>query len=457
MDLPVQQFRTKAEQGFLDAFAEAEKELPGAGNAWAAGLRRKAIQTFGSLGLPHRRIEAWKYTDLRSRLTEAYAPVRCDRAKALNEAELAAALGKPMAKLPAYRIVIVEGALQPELSDLAGLSTQGVEVLALAEALENPPAWVKAHLGAINPQSEDAIVELNLALMTGGIVLKVGKDSNLDKPVHLIHLAGNRELASSFTRHVIVVEEGASLDLLESYATLGGAPSLRNAVTEALVSDNASLNHVKLQIEDTDTTHLSTWLIGLKADARYTAFQFSTGAALARNQIYAGFDGEGSAVNISGAFLMRGRQHCDTTLLVEHRVPHCTSRELFKAVLDDETRGIFQGKIIVSPNAQKTDGKQMVQALLLSEAAEFDSKPELEIFADDVVCGHGSTSGQIDEDLLFYLESRGLPEAEARALLIQAFVGEAVELIESEGLRIALQRASADWLGVKLDETPLAP
>jgi Fe-S cluster assembly protein SufD len=214
---------------------------------------------------------------------------------------------------------------------------------------------------------------------------------------------------------------------------------------------------VKLQIEDTDTTHLSTWLIGLKADARYTAFQFSTGAALARNQIYAGFDGEGSAVNISGAFLMRGRQHCDTTLLVEHRVPHCTSRELFKAVLDDETRGIFQGKIIVSPNAQKTDGKQMVQALLLSEAAEFDSKPELEIFADDVVCGHGSTSGQIDEDLLFYLESRGLPEAEARALLIQAFVGEAVELIESEGLRIALQRASADWLGVKLDETPLAP
>ena len=148
---------------------------------------------------------------------------------------------------------------------------------------------------------------------------------------------------------------------------------------------------------------------------------------------------------------MRDHQHCDTTLLVEHRVPRCTSSELFKAVLDNEARGVFQGKIVVSPGAQKTDGKQMAQALLLSETAEFDSKPELEIFADDVVCGHGSTSGQIDEDLLFYLEARGIPEDQARALLIQAFVGEAVERIEHEGLREALSKASADWLGVSFD------
>ena len=156
-------------------------------------------------------------------------------------------------------------------------------------------------------------------------------------------------------------------------------------------------------------------------------------------------------LDISGAFLMRGRQHCDTTLLVEHRVPRCTSRELFKVVLADEARGVFQGKIVVAPGAQKTDGKQMSQALLLSEAAEFDSKPELEIFADDVVCGHGATSGQIDEDLLFYLKARGIPDVEARALLIQAFVGEALERVEDEALRDALARASAAWLGVKFD------
>jgi FeS assembly protein SufD len=451
MDLPVQQFRTKSEQGFLDMFSEVEKSLPGAGNDWAAKLRRKAMGSFGSLGLPHRRIEAWKYTDLRTRLTEANAP---ELSSHVSKDALADVLGKPAAKLPAYRIVIVAGALQPELSDLAALRAQGVEVISLAEALQKPPAWVKDHLGKINPQSDDAVIALNLALMTGGVALKLGKGATLDKPVHLIHVADNREPASSFTRHVIVVEEGASLDLLESYASLASAPSLASTVTEALVSDNAALNHVKLQVEHPDTTHLSAWLIGLRRDARYNGFQFSTGAALARNQINAGFDGEGSAVNISGAVLMRGRQHCDTALLVEHRVPQCTSRELFKVVLDDEARGIFQGKIIVSPNAQKTDGKQMAGALLLSETAEFDSKPELEIFADDVVCGHGSTSGQIDEDLLFYLESRGIAEAEARALLIQAFVGEAVELIESEGLRNVLTHAAADWLGVKLDETP---
>ena len=168
-------------------------------------------------------------------------------------------------------------------------------------------------------------------------------------------------------------------------------------------------------------------------------------------RIHAAFEGEGSSLNVSGALLMRDRQHCDTTLVIEHQVPRCTSRELFKAVLDNEARGVFQGKIIVSPGAQKTDGKQMAQALLLSESAEFDSKPELEIFADDVVCGHGSTSGEIDEDLLFYLEARGIPEVQARALLIQAFVGEAIELVEHEGLRDALAAASAEWLGVAYD------
>ena len=206
-----------------------------------------------------------------------------------------------------------------------------------------------------------------------------------------------------------------------------------------------------MQRDRDDAFHLSTWLVELGADARYDAFQFSTGASLTRNQVYLCFAGEGSAADISGAFLLRARQHCDTTLLVEHRVPRCTSRELFKGVLDGEARGVFQGKIIVSPGAQKTDGKQMAGALLLSETAEFDSKPELEIFADDVVCGHGSTSGQIDEELLFYLEARGIPESQARALLIQAFVGEALEKVEDETLREALGHASADWLGVKVE------
>jgi FeS assembly protein SufD len=449
MELPVKQFQTRAEQAYVDLFNAAEQGLPGVGNPWVADLRAKAIDVYGALGLPHRRVEAWKYTDLRSRLTEAL-PLARESGVTVTEAELTQALSAEIAALPAYRLVIVEGELRVDLSDLVGLKAAGAEVVSITEALQKPPCWLKQALGKINPQDRDPVVALNLALMSGGVGLRIGNGVTLDKPIHLIHLDGG-EPASVITRSVVLVEERASLDLLESYGSLGGSEFQRNAVTEVEVGDKASLNHIKLQREGKAAFHLVTWLVKLDADANYKAFQFSTGGALSRSQIYAVFAGEGSSLDVSGALLMRGRQHCDTTLLVEHRVPRCTSRELFKAVLDNEARGVFQGKIIVSPGAQKTDGKQMAQGLLLSETAEFDSKPELEIFADDVVCGHGSTSGQIDEDLLFYLEARGIPEREARALLIQAFVGEAVERIEHEGLREALHKASAEWLGVTFD------
>lgn len=450
MELPVKQFQTRAEQAYLDLFRAAEQALPGAGNPWAADLRAMAIEAYAALGLPHRRVEAWKYTDLRSRLTEAH-PLARSTGRPLGDAELREALGADLAELASYRLVILEGGLRADLSDIAGLKAAGVEVASLTEALQKPPRWLKSALGKVNPQDRDPVVALNLALMSGGAALRLGNGVTLEKPVHLIHLDGGLEPSSVLTRSVVVIEEGASLNLVESYASLGGRELQRNAVTELLVGDRASVNHFKLQRESEDAFHLVTWLVKIGEDARYQAFQFSAGAALSRSQIYACFAGEGSSLDISGALLMRDHQHCDTTLVVEHRVPRCTSRELFKAVLDNEARGVFQGKIIVSPGAQKTDGKQMAQALLLSETAEFDSKPELEIFADDVVCGHGSTSGQIDDELLFYLEARGIPEAEARALLIQAFVGEAVDRIEHEGLRDALGRATANWLGVAFD------
>ena len=448
MELPVQQFRTKGEQGYLDMFEAAADALPGARESFVSGLRRKAIEAYGRLGLPHRRIEAWKYTDLRSRLTDAY-PLLGPTGVALGEAELRKAIGSDFAALPAYRLVVVEGDLRADLSDLSGLKTAGIEVASLAQALEKPPAWLKKTLGQVNPREDDPVVAVNTALMTGGVALRIAEGLTLDKPIHLIQLDGKGEDVSSLTRNVVVAEPGSFVMLLESYGSLGMKGLQRNAVTEVVIKDKAAVNHVKLQLEAGDALHLTTWLVKIGADARYEAFQFSLGAALARNQIYAQFTGEGSQANISGAFLLRDHQHCDTTILVEHLVPHCGTRELLKAVLDEESRGVFQGKIVVARGAQKTDSKQMAQALLLSESAEFDSKPELEIFADDVVCGHGSTSGQIDEDLLFYLEARGIPEPEARALLIQAFVGEALERIEDERLREAFTNASLEWLGAK--------
>jgi FeS assembly protein SufD len=450
MDLPVQQFRTKAEQALLDLYTKAEQALPGANNPFVAELRANAIKTYGHLGLPHRRIEAWKYTDLRARLNEVRSLIAALGA-AVGEKELEAALGKAIPALPAYRLVIVEGELRVDLSDMSALREAGVEVASLTHILEMPPAWLKDTLGQVNPREDDPVLALNTALMTGGVTLRLAEGVTLDKPIHLIHLDGTGEPASTFTRNVIAAEKGASATVLESYGSLGLRGLQRNAVTEIVVGDKGAVDHIKFQREADDAFHLGVWLATLGADARYNAFQMSTGAALARNQIYVLFAGEGSATNVSGGLLMRGHQHCDTTLLVEHRVPACTSRELFKAVIDEEARGIFQGKIIVSPGAQKTDGKQMAQALLLSETAEFDSKPELEIFADDVICGHGATSGQIDADLLFYLRARGLPEAEARALLIQAFVGQAFEEVENEALRDAFAAASAEWLGVGVE------
>jgi FeS assembly protein SufD len=450
MELPVRQFQTRAEQAYLDLFEAAKQALPGAADPWVMDLRSQAIKTYASIGLPHRRVEAWKYTDLRSRLTEPQ-PLARTKGLAVDQQIIERALGAEMARLRAYRLFIVEGELRPDLSDISELKASGVELLSVGQALEKPAEWLKESLGRVHPQDRDPIVALNLALMSGGVALRLPDGAILDKPIHLVHLDGGAEAASVVTRNLVALGAGAALDLVESYAAIGEAEIQRNAVTEVRVGEKASLNHVKFQREADDAFHLATWLVDLKGDATYRAFQFSTGASLSRNQVYAAFNGEGASFDLSGALLMRGRQHCDTTLLIEHRVPHGTSRELFKAVLADEARGVFQGKIVVSPGAQKTDGKQMAQALLLSETAEFDSKPELEIFADDVVCGHGSTSGQIDEELLFYLEARGIPEPEAKALLIQAFVGEAIEKIENEALRDALARASATWLGTRVD------
>jgi Fe-S cluster assembly protein SufD len=451
MELPVQQFRTKGEQAYLDMFEAARDGLHGARDSFVAGLRDKAIEAYGRLGLPHRRIEAWKYTDLRALLGDVNPLIRATGLP-LDAGDVKRALGAALAALPAFRLFMVEGELRADFSDLAGLKSAGVEVVSLAEALEKPASWLKQALGAVNPREDDSVVALNAALMTGGVALRVGEGVALDKPIHLIHLDGTGEPASIFTRALVLAEPGSALTLIESFAGLGLRGLQRNAVTELRIGAKAAIDHIKIEREADDAVHLGTALVEIGADARYNAFQFSTGAALIRSQTFARFTGEGSVLDISGALLMRGRQHCDTTLLVEHAVPHCTSRELFKAVLDGEARGIFQGKIIVAPDAQKTDGKQMAQALLLSETAEFDSKPELEIFADDVVCGHGSTSGQIDEDLLFYLEARGIPEDEARALLIQAFIGEALERIEHEDLREALIASSAEWLGASAEQ-----
>jgi Fe-S cluster assembly protein SufD len=243
-----------------------------------------------------------------------------------------------------------------------------------------------------------------------------------------------------------MIEPDARAMVIESYEGPAGSDYQVNAALELFVGDNAHVDYVKLIGEGDDALHVSTLAAAIGARARFNAFTFTAGGAVVRNQLFLNFNGEDTVAGIGGATLLKGRQHADTTLVANHAARGCQSREMFKAALDDDAHGVFQGRIIVRPGAQKTDAKMMTQALLLSERAEADNKPELEIFADDVQCGHGATAGALDEESKFYLMARGIPAAEAEALLIQAFLGEAIEGIEHAGLRETLIEAVAAWL-----------
>jgi Fe-S cluster assembly protein SufD len=430
--------KTAAETALAQAFLQARGRLPGDGAI--AKQRAAAFDVFAKSGLPHRRIEDWKYTDLRALMREAKPLAAPPDAAAKARAKAAGAL---LGDVETRRLVFVDGAFVAELSDVAGLE-RGLSIGSLADALSNGDPTLAAHLGKLAPAG-DAAVALNTALMGDGAVIRIASGATITRPIHLLFVASAKP-AATFTRSLVVVEHGARAMLIESHEGPGGSDYQVNAAIEIFVGDEAHVDHVKIIGEGSDALHVSTLAAAIGARARFNAFTFTAGGAVVRNQLFLKFDGEDTVAGIRGATLIKGRQHADTTLVVDHVAQHCQSREMFKTVLDGEAHGVFQGRIIVRPHAQKTDAKMMTRALLLSERAEADNKPELEIFADDVQCGHGATAGALDDDLKFYLMARGIPQAEAEALLIRAFLGEAVEGIEHAGLREALMDAVVAWL-----------
>ena len=430
--------KTAAETALAQAFSQARGRLPG--NGAIAAQRAAAFDLFAKTGLPHRRIEDWKYTDLRALMREAKPLAAPPDAAAKARAKTAGAL---LGDVETRRLVFVDGAFVAELSDIAALEP-GLSVGSLAAALSDGDPTLAAHLGKLAPAS-DAAVALNTALMGDGAVIRIAAGSTIERPIHLLFVASDKP-AATFTRSLVVVEEGARAMLIESHEGPAGSDYQVNAALEIFVGDEAHVDHVKIIGEGADALHVSTLAAAIGARARFNAFTFTAGGAVVRNQLFLKFDGEDTVAGIRGATLIKGRQHADTTLVADHVARGCQSREVFKTVLDGEAHGVFQGRIIVRPHAQKTDAKMMTRALLLSERAEADNKPELEIFADDVQCGHGATAGALDDDLKFYLMARGIPQAEAEALLIRAFLGEAIEGIEHAGLREALMDAVVAWL-----------
>jgi Fe-S cluster assembly protein SufD len=430
--------KTAAETALAHEFAQARARLPG--DKAVAAQREAAFGVFAKEGLPHRRVEEWKYTDLRALMRDAKPLAAPPDAAAKARAKYAGAI---LGDVEARRLVFVDGAFVAELSDLSGMES-GLTFSSLAKALADGDPALTAHLGKLAPIA-DVAVALNTALMGDGAVIRIAAGSTIERPLHLLFVASEKP-AATFTRSLVVVEKGARAMLIESHEGPEGTDYQTNATVELFVGDNAHVDHVKIIGEVADALHVSTLAAAIGAHARFNSFTFTSGGAVVRNQLFLNFDGEGTVAGIRGATLIKGRQHADTTLVANHIARDCQSREMFKSVLDGEAHGVFQGRIIVRPHAQKTDAKMMTRALLLSERAEADNKPELEIFADDVQCGHGATAGALDDELKFYLMARGIPAAEAEALLIQAFLGEAIEGIEHAGLREALMESATAWL-----------
>ncbi|MFZ1105336.1 MAG: Fe-S cluster assembly protein SufD [Hyphomicrobiaceae bacterium] len=421
--------RTKAEQAFAELFEAVAGRLPG--GAAVAEARKAAIGAFTGLGLPHRRLEEWKYTDLRAAWKETLPPA-LGPAVPVTRREIDTAL-EALAEVDAHRIVLVDGAYRPELSTA---SVAGLEATPLAAALAK---GAPHRLGRTSAPGQEAVVALNTALMTDGAVVRITEGARLAKPILLVLARAAREPRLITVRNTLDIGAGAQASVIEAHIALAGAAGGQaNTLSEIGVGEGAGLLHVKCTLDGEGSIHLASWQATLAAGATYRPFQLTAATGFVRNHLAVTFAGEGGKLDVAACFLGRGSEHIDTTMFIDHAVPGCTSRELVKGVLAGRARGVFQGKVIVRPDAQKTDGKQMAQALMLSEDAEFDSKPELEIFADDVVCGHGSTAAQLDDDLLFYLRSRGIPLSEARTLLIESFVGEVLDKLEDGPLREAV-------------------
>ena len=428
-------------ESFIDQIRQDAPQLPGQDLAWVRDLRTAGEKAYADAGLPSRRTEAWKYTDVQRLARSGLTAIGASGDLSAKEISRIDGLTGD-----APRAVFVDGRLHAELSRLP--QAAGVSAAGLADLLSSEGGAVIGRLGNVLPSEDRPFVQINQAMMGDGLVLTVGRGAQLPEPLHLVfattHAAAERAI---HPRCLVVLEPQAEATLVEHHLSPVGQTQWVNAVTEIVVGDAARLNHYKWQGEGDQAFHYASVLATLGRDSRYEQFILTTGSRQARSEVLARMTGPGAELILSGGYLGRDEQHLDTTTRIEHAAPDCSSREVYKGVLDGKARGVFQGKILVDQIAQRTDGHQMTRALLLSDKAEADAKPELEIYADDVRCSHGATVGEIDHEQLFYLRSRGIALNTARRLLVEAFVADALEDISNDDVREQFAGHIAEWLG----------
>jgi len=425
---------TNTLETFVDQFERVSGQLPGGDKGWLNERRETALERFQELGIPTPRMESWKYTRIPDLVAEGFRPVESgdgevsvDRVPTLFGADAA---------VP--RLVFVNGLLRDELSSTEHLP-DGIVVEPLAAALERDPDFVKNHMSNSDIAEDRGFSALNTAMMDSGMILHARRGFASKIPVEVVYMNGGADVpVGRHPRNLFVVEEGADVTLVMHHSGLATGGYLTNSVTDVVVGDGARMRRYVIQNENIDAMYISALNAKVGRDGTFESFNLAIGGRLSRYDVRIGLEGKGAHASLNGAYMMRGREHCDNTTRIDHLVPHTSCSEVFKGVLNDESRGVFQGKIVVHKDAQHTDGHQLSKTLLLSDKAEMDAKPELEIYADDVKCSHGATTGQIDETALFYLRSRGVPDALARNLLIQSFLAEAVETITDERVNKAV-------------------
>lgn len=411
--------------------------------AWLRAARRKALEHFEQTGYPTLRDEDWRFTSVAPVAALPFRPASTSFASQLSAAALARL---PFHGLEGDRLVFVDGHFVPELSQIAH-RTDGVVVTSLATALAHQPEDLEPHLVRHARADDNAFAALNQAFFTDGAFIRVPAGRVVAAPIRLVFLASGREPDVTIClRNLVLVEAGAQATVLEHSTSLDGATHVTNCVTELVTGDRAVVEHLKFQDDNARAFHVAGFHARIGRSVKLLAHSFALGARLARFHVRAGLHGEGAEAVLNGLYLANRERLADHHMIVDHARPQCASHEYYNGILSDRARGVFHGRILVQPGAQKTDAKQTNKNLLLSDEATVDTKPQLEIYADDVKCTHGATVGQLHPEQIFYLRARGIPEEMARQMLIHAFAGEIIDRVRCAPVREELDRLIWDRL-----------
>ena len=440
----------RRENSYRQAFLELQERREGESVAWLERLRAGAMERFEESGFPSVKDEEWKYTNVAAIAAVDFQPASL-QASAEGEVDLQGLALFRHLETAKSQLVFFNGKLRKDLSGLTAIP-EGVVALDLSAAIadERYRQIIWKHLAQEADYVANGFTALNTALISHGAFVYIPKGAIVSVPLNLLFISDGAHVAS-FPRVLVVAEDNSSATLIESYASTKDSKYFTNAVVEIVLKDGASLEHYKLQRESTEAFHIATTAADLGRNSRYDATTITFGAQLSRHDFHVTMDHEGAECWVDGLYLVTGSQHTDTHSVIDHRKPHCTSHQLYKGILDGKSRAVFNGKVFVRHDAQKTDAMQTNKNLLLSNEARVDTKPQLEILADDVKCAHGAAVGQIEEDELFYLETRGLHPDLARNLLTYGFAEEVIGKIKIDSIRKQLDEAVLNRLNARLE------